>query len=776
MKSNATLIDALAQHVQVSSDLTGFGWFGMYHPVFSEVGADLTTAERRKCLVDSMADCLYGNFYCTGKPTPKSEHPPYYGRGRHTRFVRKILNANRTRIAWCEMKILRVIPSYMVCSYGGIATYVNTASPLLRYDDNPRLQEDGFRGKPDKVIVGGRSWSLNASPGFIFMSGEREPGVTSRIQRLYWNLNAFGASGLVDSVTMHLNRYRVPFKLKVLADPVLYNRRVDTAVLYLDLRVEKAVEAVWQVHQAIADQLRIETPAMTHRIAPGVAFAHDPRQGVSFGVHRCRLIAESFVRAAEAEMTAAGEVLSFAEEAFGEQGVNLDSPHKLVTDDDSEMRQLEAAVHQSHPRTPANTERQIESSSEKSWLATAEDAGSRLVSEAFWFKDQCQWIGGEVIGISNRFVFRNLTSNIYKGTAGIGHCLAELAVRTQNERMGATARGAIRHSLGSARTDGPCGLYVGALGVAIVAIRAARTLGDEQLEDEATAFALRLRAMIPEESSDLLSGVAGQILGLLILAEYLSEPALNDKAFEFGEQLLLRACHQQTGWSWANAMIESSCDLTGLSHGTAGVAFALVALGRATGTLKFLSAAREAIAYEDAAFSEQHSNWPDYRSAGLGRVKYSSYWCHGAPGVILSRLQLRQCIGDGGFEQKLFAAGEAFQQFVATNLHQRDANFCLCHGVAGNAEILCEMSRCDSFPETWRTRAAATANECWRFGATFHSPLNSWPCGAALDNPSLLIGRAGIAYAYLRLHDPSAPSVLAIDPAKWSDKQSDNTR
>ena len=100
-------------------------------------------------------------------------------------------------------------------------------------------------------------------------------------------------------------------------------------------------------------------------------------------------------------------------------------------------------------------------------------------------------------------------------------------------------------------------------------------------------------------------------------------------------------------------------------------------------------------------------------------------------------------------------------------LRLRDANFCLCHGLAGNAEVLWEASLSDGQPAAWQERASATSDACWRAGASAYASLGYWPCGVNTDSPSLFLGRAGIGYAYLRRYDPSVPAVLDFDPLQW---------
>jgi len=76
-------------------------------------------------------------------------------------------------------------------------------------------------------------------------------------------------------------------------------------------------------------------------------------------------------------------------------------------------------------------------------------------------------------------------------------------------------------------------------------------------------------------------------------------------------------------------------------------------------------------------------------------------------------------------------------------------DFCLCHGVAGNADILQLVDRVED--RTLVERAAAFVME--KLGAFAERP------------PGLMTGWAGAGQFYLRLVDASVPSPLWIGPS-----------
>jgi lantibiotic modifying enzyme len=85
---------------------------------------------------------------------------------------------------------------------------------------------------------------------------------------------------------------------------------------------------------------------------------------------------------------------------------------------------------------------------------------------------------------------------------------------------------------------------------------------------------------------------------------------------------------------------------------------------------------------------------------------------------------------------------------VRRALDARDPGFCLCHGLAGNADVLLEAT--GLLGEEW---SGSLIEEV----AAHASP----PPGT----PGLMLGQAGVGYFYLRVADPRAvPTVLLIAP------------
>ncbi len=202
-----------------------------------------------------------------------------------------------------------------------------------------------------------------------------------------------------------------------------------------------------------------------------------------------------------------------------------------------------------------------------------------------------------------------------------------------------------------------------------------------------------------------------------------------------------------------------------MAHGAAGQVHALLELVVVSGDDRLRAAAEEAVAYERRLFDPPTGNWPDLRDDGHGPAGSASgiAWCHGAPGILLSRRCASEVLGPDE-DDELRSGFATTERWVRSALATRPGNFSLCHGLAGNAEVLWETAGgLGQDPGS----ARRLAHDVAAMGTEEHARTgDAWPCGTpGGETPSLMLGLAGIGLFYLRLHDPSIPSVLAPVPA-----------
>jgi lantibiotic biosynthesis protein len=401
-------------------------------------------------------------------------------------------------------------------------------------------------------------------------------------------------------------------------------------------------------------------------------------------------------------------------------------------------------------------------------LAVADRIGARLCRDAMFYKDRCTWIGPSLEWVDGleAVVQRACGRDLYGGTSGIGLFLAHLSHLTGDLHQKRTACAALRHARLFLERDAPkggIGLYSGVTGIAYALVEADRVFPGEGLAARAID---RLRALTPpiEQSIDLdvISGCAGAIQGLLAIAARFPTESFLAVATKLGDHLIERAHSRPDGTlSWHSDGLPTSEDLTGFSHGAAGISLSLLELWAVTHESRFRAAADAGFAYERRVFSKEHNNWPDFRiprdsSASSNRLpNYMIAWCHGAPGIGLSRLRAFQLTMDESYQHEAHVAVET----TRSQLDNGASDCSLCHGLTGKLELLIVASDVLGDQDSRKlAKSFAVA------AASKYSKEDCWPCGipSAGEAPGLMLGIAGIAYQFLRLTDRSLPSVLCI--------------
>jgi lantibiotic modifying enzyme len=403
-------------------------------------------------------------------------------------------------------------------------------------------------------------------------------------------------------------------------------------------------------------------------------------------------------------------------------------------------------------------------------LSVSARIADHLCDTAFRHGDQCTWMGmtqdAEDGSDQVDFTYGTLGPDLYGGSSGVALFLSEVCRHTGDRRSRDTALAAIAHALDRLDTIPPparAGFYAGHVGVAYAAGVIGRSLERADLEAQAIAMLDRLAgAADGDVVADLVSGGTGAIAPLLALAVRLDRPALCELAMRLGRRTIAAATRSDDGWSWpvSAGAIEAARPLTGLAHGAAGIGWSLLELGVATGAGEMIEAAHEAFRYENRWFRPAEDNWPDFREEDGDDAPACVAWCHGAPGIGLTRLRAVE-LGFDAYRADAEAAMRTTRSSLADRDSWIDGDFSLCHGHSGLGEILRYASRVlgheGAAELAWAAAAAGAAR--------FSDEPASWPCGVRRgSNPSLMIGLAGIGHLFLGLADPALPSVLIVRP------------
>jgi hypothetical protein len=355
--------------------------------------------------------------------------------------------------------------------------------------------------------------------------------------------------------------------------------------------------------------------------------------------------------------------------------------------------------------------------------------------------------------------------DLYAGVAGITLFLVEAAEVLGRPELLDAARAGLRWCTRSARELPSFGFYAGRLGVSYAMLRAGMQQEALDLVRDYEPYARRA------EVTDILSGTAGAALGFLHLHQATGEAWTATAA-----ELMLRHAMRDARWMkegvcW-NVRPENMTGLCGMSHGNAGIALVLLEASRYLDQPAYRTLALQALRYESSCFRPEEGTWPDFRKIthatdeeferDYGRQPEESFathtymdaWCHGAPGIGLTRVRCAELLGDEWLSDLRVAVERTRRMAVGA-----DRTFTLCHGTCGNAVLFLEAEPLIGDPslralsEEAGTRAIAARERdgTWVSG---YQPLGS------TEDLCLMLGNSGIGYFLLQLAAPGRTNIL----------------
>lgn len=418
-------------------------------------------------------------------------------------------------------------------------------------------------------------------------------------------------------------------------------------------------------------------------------------------------------------------------------------------------------------------------------VEAAASIGHRIVKAAIAEGDGCTW---EIVTVDLERAGRaskrmRATDSLYQGASGIALFLCELWAVTGDRVFLDCSLEAMRYCDRKRSLARHGGLHSGNIGVALVATRIWQVTGREEWRE----FALKMSAIDTADHrhlhSDIIGGAAGSILGLLYMSSALQAPDLEECSKSLGSQLVSMARHRVNGWSWDPGDGMARQDLTGYAHGSAGMAHAFLELFASTGENLWKFAAIRTLEYERGVETEAGGDWPDFRELDISAFGYRGQqlilrdqlrvgerrptkeaprsvrtWCHGAPGIAISRIRALHLGVDSvavrsELERALRSTRESISEVSGMKSHS------LCHGSFGNAETLL-LARHRVEIEDEECVAVTVQNALQQHGEG-KRPWGTGVMGGVYD-PSLLVGEAGIGHFLLRVSNPDTPSVLCV--------------
>jgi hypothetical protein len=281
-------------------------------------------AAQENPLVATLRNCLYTTCYCKPFPAKTATAPPTPSLPPRD-LSAELSAANAGQPRWdTGWQIARIETSGQVIAQKSGKQRSLWPGEFLTFDG------PGVPPRPGSHIsVYFPHESRTMQPGFYFAFSEAEsdPADEARLTRFYWNLREEGAVPLTNWVTQTLNRFQVPFRFKCMTFSGQFER-LDAAVLYVSKKFFRiSAELVSGGREKLKAFLLPETPLFTRELAPGLAFAEDPGNGESFGMNRCRILAEAIWSAASKGLSKEEERIQEVARYFGQYGLSFDRIH-----------------------------------------------------------------------------------------------------------------------------------------------------------------------------------------------------------------------------------------------------------------------------------------------------------------------------------------------------------------------------------------------------------------------------------------------------------------
>ena len=401
----------------------------------------------------------------------------------------------------------------------------------------------------------------------------------------------------------------------------------------------------------------------------------------------------------------------------------------------------------------------------KELLAAAKDVGDRLILLANNNENFVSWTGVSLIG-ENTWTLSPLGIDLYNGLPGIIVFLAHLGLHTNESKYTDFARLAfeslkIRLSEMNNRVKA-IGGFDGLGGLLYFYLHLGVIWQDSELLLEAETYVEKIQGLIEEDKTfDVIGGTAGAIWALYSMHQCKPSERVVNCIVQCADHLINHAKHLETGVVWETNL--SNIPLSGISHGQAGIAYALLIAFSVSGKSCFRDVAAGAIAYERTLFSPKLENWVDLREKDENSliiendstIHSMTAWCHGAPGIGIARLWSLQHIEDPIIQEEIKIA---VKTTLSTGFGQ---NHSLCHGDLGNLDFLLQVRQKSNFIDVNAQIKNITSLVYKNISE------GGWLCGLpiSVETPGFMTGLAGIGYGLLRLIDPEkTPSVLIFEP------------
>jgi hypothetical protein len=291
---------------------------------FTALAQGYNLEQSANLLIPKLQQAIYAHGYCR-KFQGTLVDETSMGLQHDENFIKDLTEANANREHWdTDWQIRQILPNGQItAAKGSIVRLVQPGEYVVQ----GMVGTPPFPGMAVNLFVQGGSAIMQ--PGFYFVFGEAlaDQQDESDLVRFYWHISETGAVILTRLLTNTLNRFQVPFRFKCLTNPHLYDRS-DAAVLYVAKRYYRlTVEILNDLYRELEKYLKADPPMFSKQLKMGLGFAEDPYTGESFGMSRCRMVAEGIWNAYVQGLTTGEARLQEFIQQFERQGYDFNRPY-----------------------------------------------------------------------------------------------------------------------------------------------------------------------------------------------------------------------------------------------------------------------------------------------------------------------------------------------------------------------------------------------------------------------------------------------------------------
>ncbi len=411
-------------------------------------------------------------------------------------------------------------------------------------------------------------------------------------------------------------------------------------------------------------------------------------------------------------------------------------------------------------------------------IRIGDDLLHRVEKDANGFSWQTMGMG------EKQAVVWNKSEGLYSGVAGIVLFFIELYKQTKNQKYLEAVKEGSRWVAYYCENN-PTAYYAfftGRMGAAYMMLQVGELLKDESYHKKALDIAAGCEQYLaqPNGIDDLINGSSGTLLGLIHLHAHTKEESLMTSIKKITDHLIKAAHigHKGLYWDRSSKSIRGLC---GFSHGASGIGYVFLELGRYFNDKTFYWIAEQAFMYENQFYDNKTGNWPDFRKGYFDDETFEEHkaeylngnkpffttpgsmsaWCHGAPGIGLSRLRAHELLNNPQYLTDINKA--VIQTHKATiESENTNASYTVCHGAGGNAMLFL-----DAYRTSKENKYLDYAEKVGENGLKFIQENRKYISGystASVEDYSLFMGNAGVGYYYLQLCEPlTTPSIVKPD-------------